>query len=683
MHSEKGARFTPGGKFKMSILKKYGFLFFFLFSFLLAVNKIVINLKFFPLPLLFFILGLISYRMHAKKSLYLFFFLLPIINALPDFFFNGYPFNYMAIAIFYLSGIIISVQFFKRKFSPEPGTATHQDAALSEGLPLTFNFKWAGPYLLFLALLWISALFLLLRWSNITLPSLAFWKDTPVTPTGELVSFASIFPVVALFLFSTAPYILILIKMNLLDERKVFKALVYGYTVSFAVAIYQKLIDPGFMAIRWWGEKLDQYNGGFSDFNAFGFFSGAIFFYLVLSLVNYFTKQPPINDKNVHPKNKLIKESLYLVPGLLITLLGIILSGCRTAFLFVLFAAAFLFFTKKIKLRYKLISILIIALFIIIFGGTLKKRIVAMAANVQKAGSSTDFITALDKVTNGRIEMMQRSIPIIKNYPLTGVGSGNFLFFLKYRFLGEKYWEDLPLNQYLLILDETGLIGLLVFIFFLVLLLKQKRKKIYTLLLFSLLTAIFFNFFFWFPECLLLFWIISSFAEEKTGISSGLLKGKGALLSLGLLLIFVLFQIVHFDSLHPKTWANEKEREYGYGLWYLEKAADDQAYRWTKEQSGVYIYLDKAGVSRPYKLFCGAPLDKLENKKQEVKIFWRGRLYKEISFKENGEFLFDIKGKPGGQGFLEFRVSPTFNLKKMNISPESRDLGIQFYSLFK
>ncbi|MFC2155475.1 O-antigen ligase family protein, partial [Acidobacteriota bacterium] len=355
---------------------------------------------------------------------------------------------------------------------------------------------------------------------------------------------------------------------------------------------------------------------------------------------------------------------------------------CRTAFLFILFAVVFLFFTKKINFRYKLISILLIALLIVVFGGTLKKRIAAMATNVQKVAGSTDFITALDKVTNGRIEMMQRSIPIIKNYPLTGVGSGNFLFFLKYRFLGEQYWEDLPLNQYLLILDETGLIGLMVFVFFLVALFKQKRRKIYTLLLFSLLTAIFFNFFFWFPECLLLFWIISSFAEEKTGVSSGLLKKKGGLLSLGLMLIFISFHIIHLDSLHPKTWAEEKGREYGYGLWYLEKAVDDQAYRWTKGQSGVYIHLDKKGVSRTYKLFCGAPLDKLENQKQEVKIFWRGRLYKEITFKENGEFLFDIKGKPGDEGFLEFRVSPTFNLKKMNISQESRDLGIQFYSLF-
>ncbi|MFC2156190.1 hypothetical protein ACFLRB_06865, partial [Acidobacteriota bacterium] len=226
-------------------LKKYGFLFFFLFSFLLAVYKIVFNLKFFPLPLFFLVMGFISYRLNAKKSLYLFFFLLPVVNALPDFFFNGYPFNYMAIALFYLSGIIISAQFFKKEPSPEPGKNTHQKNALNEGLPLTFNFKWAGPYLLFLVILWISALFLLLRWSNITLPSLAFWKDTPVTPTGELVSFASIFPVVALFLFFTAPYIPTLIKGNHLDERNVFKVLVYGYTLSFAVAVYQKLIDPG------------------------------------------------------------------------------------------------------------------------------------------------------------------------------------------------------------------------------------------------------------------------------------------------------------------------------------------------------------------------------------------------------------------------------------------------------
>jgi O-antigen ligase len=645
---------------------------------LLAAYKIIIQLKFIPLPVFFFILGLVTYGLNKKKSLYLFLFLLPIVNALPDFFFNGYPFNYMGIALFYLAGILISARFFKRGFTNLQGAGTKSEAKLEEENAFAFNFKWAGPYFLFLVILWISALFVLLRWSNITLPSLAFWKDTAVTPSGELVSFASIFPVVTLFLFSLAPYILVLIKNNRLEEAKVFKALIFGYTVSFSIGLFQKIFDPDFMAIRWWGEKLNQYNGGFSDFNAFGFFSGALFFYLVMAMVNRLT-EPGFKFTGNYLLNR---EFLFNAAGLSITLIGVFLSGCRTAFLFVLFVIGFLFFTRKIKLYYKLISLLLIILLLIAAGGTLKKRMVAMADNAKKIGGSSNILTALDKVSNGRIEMMQRSIPILKKYPLTGVGSGNFLFFLKYRYLGEQYWEDLPLNQYLLILDETGLTGLFVFVCFLFFLLKQKRKKIYSLLLFSMLIAIFFNFFFWFPEVLLLFWIISSFAEEKAAVGNRIGRKKKVFFAAAILLLFVSFNIFHFDSLHPKTWVKEKDKEYGYGFWHLEKTPDDEVYRWTKAEFGVYLYLDKNGESKPFKLFCGAPLAKLEGKEQKVQVFWRGKLYKTITFKENKEFIFTVKNKPFAQGFLEFRVSPAFNLKKLNLSPESRDLGVQFYTLF-
>lgn len=705
--------------FKIYLKKEYGFLFFMLLSLLLAFYKIVLNLNFIPLPLFFFALGLISYRLHPERSLYLFLFLLPLVNALPDFFFNGYPFNYMGIALFYLSGIFIAAQFFKSRSSRAPGIRVNGGPGLEGKTTAPFDYKWAGPYLLFLVILWVSALFVLLRWSNITLPSLAFWRDTPVTPavelvpfayifpvvtlfipvphnilvsipTVQLVSFASIFPVVALFLFSTAPYILVLIKKHRLQEVNVFKALLAGYTISFAVGLYQKFVNPDFLAISWWGEKLNQYNGGFSDFNAFGFFSGVLFLYLVITLVNRFTGQSGVTASRRHQGlnstesfvNILNPDIILLILGLIITLAGVFLSGCRTAFLFILIAAAFLLFSRKIKLLYKLISILLIVILLIAAGGTLKKRILAMAANVKKVGRSTNIITALDKVTNGRIEMMQRSIPIIKKYPLSGVGSGNFLFFLKYRYLGEKYWEDLPLNQYLLILDETGFIGLLVFACFLTALLKQKRKRIYSLLLFSLLVAIFFNFFFWFPECLLLFWIISSFAEEKITVDAGSGRRKKVLFSAALLLLFVLANIFHFDSLHPKTWAKEKGREYGYGFWYLEKNPADEVYRWTKARAGVYLYLDKNGESKQFKLFCGAPIEKLQDNKQEVEIFWRGKLYTEVIFRDNKEYLFKVKDKPYAQGFLELRVSPTFNLKKMKISPEFRDLGVQFYTLF-
>lgn len=78
-------------------------------------------------------------------------------------------------------------------------------------------------------------------------------------------------------------------------------------------------------------------------------------------------------------------------------------------------------------------------------------------------------------------------------------------------------------------------------------------------------------------------------------------------------------------------------------------------------------------------MIYGAPLEKLQNQHQKIELFWKGKTYRRFLFMENKELIFSIKGNPNDQGFFELRVTPTFNLKKMKISEETRDLGIQFY----
>ena len=78
-----------------------------------------------------------------------------------------------------------------------------------------------------------------------------------------------------------------------------------------------------------------------------------------------------------------------------------------------------------------------------------------------------------------------------------------------------------------------------------------------------------------------------------------------------------------------------------------------------------------------HKLFSGAPIQLLKDTGQQVEFYWRGKLYKKISFKENRFHEFHINFND--QGFLELRVYPTFNLKKMGIGNETRDLGVQLH----
>src|SRR5512136_3411366 len=67
---------------------------------------VVIHLHFAVLPVLFLALGFASYSWSGRKSLILFLFLLPLVSATPGLLFNGYPFNTMAVSLFFLSGIV-------------------------------------------------------------------------------------------------------------------------------------------------------------------------------------------------------------------------------------------------------------------------------------------------------------------------------------------------------------------------------------------------------------------------------------------------------------------------------------------------------------------------------------------------------------------------------------------------
>jgi hypothetical protein len=142
--------------------------------------------------------------------------------------------------------------------------------------------------------------------------------------------------------------------------------------------------------------------------------------------------------------------------------------------------------------------------------------------------------------------------------------------------------------------------------------------------------------------------------------------------------VIILYNIVSFHSLHPCTWAQSTGYQYDYGFWYPEKNQQGDEFRWTTGSTGIYLTLDKNGQSREIKLFCGAPLNYLKDKQQKVEIYWQGKLYREIVFTGNNKVSFKIDSRPLEGGFLELKVIPAFNMEKLGLSPETRDLGVQF-----
>jgi hypothetical protein len=610
-------------------------------------------------------IGFGSMLWNRQIALKLFLFLFPFISISPVLVNDKNPYNYMAIPLFLLSGIIIGGMLI-RFIKPDDSSST------KKSLDREFFL-----YYMFLFILFISAIFVFLRWSNITLDSLtAFFRDTPVSPpvpdlihndssimNEQRVSFASIFPVVSLFIYFISPFVFFLIKKTNLAREKVFVWLSYGFFISVLMAIFQKLFNYSPISDRL-GKEVQQFNGGCSDFNAFGFFCGVMFLWSTCEIKN---------------KNKLG----YVV--FIAALIGGLLSGSRTVYIFIVIGFINLGLKiikrgKKQKKRVATIVVGVLLLAVIFSSGPISKRL------TEGFSQGDDLFEKIDAITNGRLWMTMFSIKTCRDHLISGVGTGNFTFYLAYKnylpFIkqNKRYLYDLTLNHYLLIFTEIGVLGFVYFTAFLVLcLLRSSRKILMGAILFGALV----NNFFWFPEAFLLFWVIVALyntdVSKIKGKKSISLKSKGLMASI-VGVIFLISNIFVFNNLHPKNLAHKTGTPYNYGFWYAEKDSTNERFCWTKSRSGVYLFLNNQGESPAIRLSCGAPLEYFKGKKQKVNIYWKGTLYKEITFTKNEDRSFKIKSRPRDQGFMEIHVSPTFNLKKMKISPESRDLGVKFYT---
>ena len=639
--------------------KSRAHIFLALLSLALLFFVVVIHLRFVILPVIFLALGLLSYLWSGRKALFLFLFLLPLVNATPDIFFNGYPFNYMGVALFYLSGIVLASGLKKEK--------------------LAYIFPGHGLYPLFLLLLGVSVFFVFLRWSNLTLSPLAFLRDTPVAPSGERLSFACVFPVITLALFSLTPFLASLIRHWHLKENEIFTPLKAGFCLSFLLALVQKWVDPDFLAQSWWRLKMSQVNGGFSDFNAFGFFAGAMFLHQALKLIK---KLPGRDDMAVDDQpgsstgiqrpllfNTIWTEILFLLAALA----AIFISGCRTAFLFVLLALIYLIFSRKTVFLIKAAVVLLLAVALAVAGGTLKQRLQQTIVQAARISSTSDLFIATNKVSNGRLAMLRDSARMIARFPFSGTGAGNFLFYLKYLHFGADEYLDLPLNQYLLVFSETGMAGGLVFTVFLALLFKGLKPGRMRFVIAAMAVALLFNNFFWFPECLLLFWVFLAGSGHRG--APGLDRWRAW--EWALVLVFVAANAVDFQALHPESLTRQKSVAYDYGFWPAEKNARG-TFSWTRAAAGKYF---AALAGRDLALSCQAPSGWLQNKNMTVALFWRGKLFEQMVFFENQLKKFQL---PRGQeGFLEIRVHPTFNIKALNLAADGRELGVQFMELTK
>ncbi len=624
------------------------YLAFFLSALAAALAAVVVHIGAYPFPLIFLVFGFITRRVIPRQAFGLFAFLVPLVNALPSLIDKTAPFNYVAPLLFYLAGLTLGG--LRRRTIP------------------SFPFPWSASYLFYLILLGLAVLATITRWSNVSIPGLAFFRDTPVTTAGDRLSFAILFPVLTLFLAAGAPYAASLAREAARSPRSIWNALNWGFLCSFAIGVLQRAAFPDLLSQRWWVVDFGHANGGFSDFNGFGLCAGLLFLYNTLSLL--------------HPDPALDGETPKAGPTLffmLISLGGVFLSGSRTAFFFVLVATACLLGSPAFSKRKKILAIGLVALLFLVAGGKLRDRVITSRFLIEKFWTTQKApLSILDELSDSRLAMIAHSARMIARYPLAGVGGGNFFFQLKQDTVGRETVLELPLNQYLLPATEMGLLGLLAFVIFLWSAWPRGGPKRQKILLGTLMTVFLFGTPLWLPEGSVLFGLV--LAGSRKGPAPPKTKTRAWIWTgAAVALVFGVASLLSMPSLHPLNWSRAAGAEYDYGFWYKETDPAGEAFRWTRSAAGLAVRLDGEGRVPGLRIAADAPFTRLLGDKQRVDVYWKGRRRQSLEFSAPGMMTLERLGEPGSVGFLEFRIEPAFNLKRMGLGPETRDLGIRIY----
>jgi len=188
--------------------------------------------------------------------------------------------------------------------------------------------------------------------------------------------------------------------------------------------------------------------------------------FMVAILIPFFLNSFFEDKKNI----KFSLKYMELFASLIIVLLAISIQS-RGLFLVILFYFFILLLTEiKNKKFYFKIFLSIILIFLVVFlflSEELKSDLFFRFSVIFRLFEQNVY---LEDLSNIRYDLIKRSIELFSASPLIGVGAGNFMYFGQ----GSFYISH---NDYLLVLSEQGIIGLIIFL----------------LVLFSFIKSAFFN----------------------------------------------------------------------------------------------------------------------------------------------------------------------------------------------
>ncbi|MHB8276133.1 MAG: O-antigen ligase family protein [Candidatus Humimicrobiaceae bacterium] len=517
--------------------------------------------------------------------------------------------------------------------------------------------------------------------------------------------------------------------------------LVSSTIISSFVVLYQAFFNPVFGNFEPWITS-GRFNATFTDPNALGSFT-VLAFPLFLVLIIYYKKW-------------YIKVSFSILFLLFLPL--IYFAGSRSALIgilisiivFIIIGLRELFKTSR-RNRSLILIIIAIILIIIILASILliktdnKLKIKIAASGIVMKTIETikaavlyfridSLAEAIKSISNYRYMLWKRALQMVRDYPLSGVGSGAFIIELPdYNWKYDKAFlqVDYPGNYYLQIFAEFGLPGLILLLAIYALIIKKfinykyfikknnitDKNKIIIYGLFasfiSMVIILIFGSHINMVEIQITFWLIIGLIcsyikiyKEKTILNSivnlkefelssynnfydisikeifkeKLVRNKSRLISFIIILVIFITSFAYYScnnlSINIKQnlfkWSDLNHTN-SYGFYNVENGSPDGP-RWISYDASISI--KKTGDIFSFALKAKNP--DLAINPLYVKIYIDNTFIKEFKLVDNNWHKYTLKLPKTNRNAITLTIVPsrTWNPQKLGIGNDNRDLGI-------
>ena len=449
------------------------FIFFFSYHNLIKYDNVKILLF---SNLLMLIVFLIS-AFNSKWGFYAFIFFVPLLNTLTTILRIG-PLNFPLFLFFaFFLGFLCSffLKLFLEKFS-----YINLKTGIDNDLLLFV--------IIFIVIIFVSVILTVFRYSNFYPFVTNNYYNLKVS-AGNFDSNSAIPWTIKYFFNYLVGFLVFFAVFNVFEKIKEVVYCIFVLAIStffsFLMLLYQFFINPLIGSFKFW-VNYERLNATFTDPNALGIFTMLVF-PLFLALIFYFKKW-------------YLKLIFSILTALIFVM--VVLSGSRSALIgIVLSAIVFLVISlgivfRKIKIltaRKKYLAIvsiaivicIIISAFLIVFltDNKLKSNVLSLGL-IQRTVSTFDtfisyfksagFIESIKSISNYRYIFWRMAVNMLKDYPVTGVGTG--AYFIELPDYIYNYERGFPLidfsgNYYLQVLSELGIVGfisIMLFFYFII-----------------------------------------------------------------------------------------------------------------------------------------------------------------------------------------------------------------------